>query len=254
MEKVDIIDESISHYKRLIGWVSKQIQTGLIDRDKMLNELGEDWHRKYCALCTHYRLINVHTEKEDCNNCPYASEFGTCETGEMNAWRQTHYALTWGDLLDKLKLVLEQLVTLKRSTYIYTVGYGDRKPEELVEMLKTNKIKTVVDVRLRPDKSWSGKYKKTKNEEKGIEKVFKGTGIRYISVIELGNIFGDDLLWREKFKIYLEKIGYLLIQKLEELDEPICLMCCEKDASKCHRELIAEYLAKRNGQIIEHLF
>lgn len=42
-----------------------------------------------------------------------------------------------------------------------------------------------------------------------------------------------------------------LIQALDNNDNDICLVCCEKDNAKCHRRLIAEYIASLGYTTIE---
>ena len=69
---------------------------------------------------------------------------------------------------------------------------------------------------------------------------------------ELGNIFValDD--WRARYSRLLQTAGDLLVERLNGLPPPVCLMCAEKDAAECHRLQIAEFLVQRGNQV-EHL-
>ncbi|NEP56502.1 MAG: DUF488 domain-containing protein [Symploca sp. SIO2G7] len=73
----------------------------------------------------------------------------------------------------------------------FTIGYGGRKPEELLQLLSDNSVKAIVDVRLRPDKAHMGSFVKAKSQEKGIERLLATGGIEYYSLVELGNVFMD---------------------------------------------------------------
>ena len=72
---------------------------------------------------------------------------------------------------------------------LFTVGYGGRTKDELVEIIKDNSIQTVADVRLRPDRASMGIWVKAKTPDKGIEKTLAGANVVYVSLIELGNVF-----------------------------------------------------------------
>jgi uncharacterized protein (DUF488 family) len=138
----------------------------------------------------------------------------------------------------------------------YTIGYGGRKPEDLINLLKKNAVKTVVDVRLYPNSGGLGIYKKAKDPNKGIQGLLSTANIEYISLIELGNIFIHYENWRELYLKFMDRVGELLIERLmnalRALPVPFCLMCCEKNASDCHRKIIADYLIK-HGHEVEHI-
>lgn len=134
----------------------------------------------------------------------------------------------------------------------YTLGYGGRKPEEFIGLLKKHGIKAVVDVRLYPHRSSLGIYAKSKDPNKGIERLLGEADIQYFSFVELGNIFLGFDDWPQRYQCLLDKAGNLLTARLPEVPQPFCLMCAEKDASECHRRLIADYLVGKGHQV-EHL-
>jgi len=134
----------------------------------------------------------------------------------------------------------------------YTIGYGSRKPEEFLSLLKANGVKAIVDVRLRPDHAYLSCYAKAKTPEKGIEVLLKTAGIEYFSLVELRNIFRDYEEWGLKYKQLLERAGDLLIERITRIPTPFCMLCAEINPAACHRGLIAEYLENK-GFELEHL-
>jgi len=138
----------------------------------------------------------------------------------------------------------------------YTIGYGGRKPQDFVALLKQNAIKTVVDVRLYPSSGGLGIYKKAKDLNKGIQGLLSIANIKYISLIELGNNFMHYENWRELYQRFMDRVGNILIEPLNNALKshplPFCLMCCEKKALDCHRKIIADYLIKQ-GNEVEHI-
>ena len=134
----------------------------------------------------------------------------------------------------------------------FTIGYGGRQPQELLALLQQHGIKTIVDVRLRPDRASMGVYTQAKSPEKGIQALLCQVSINYVSLVELGNLFRDDESWRERYRLLLERAGDLLTERLASVAPPFCLMCAEQQVSKCHRQDIAEYLVKQ-GWEVEHI-
>lgn len=135
---------------------------------------------------------------------------------------------------------------------VYTIGYGGRKQQEFLQLLTERGIGVIVDVRLRPDRSSMGMYAKAKSADKGIEALLAGACIAYYSFTELGNIFLDLDDWQQRYRQLMDQAGDLLTQRLLHVPEPFCLLCAEKQADQCHRNLIGDHLAK-NGHQIEHI-
>ena len=136
---------------------------------------------------------------------------------------------------------------------LYTIGYGGRQRDEFIDLVRQHDIRTVVDVRLRPDRASMGIWVKAKTSDKGIEKWLKDAGIEYLSLIELGNLFLEFTDWQDRYRQLLEQAGSLLIGRLVGLSEPYCLLCAEKRVAECHRFQIAEYLARTRGVQVHHL-
>lgn len=135
----------------------------------------------------------------------------------------------------------------------FTIGYGGRVPAEFVTLLANNSVKTIVDVRIRPDKAAMGSYAKAKDADKGIAGLLARSGIGYVSLPELGNLFLGYDDWPERYVKFLELAGPLLFDRLADIPGPICLMCAEKKVSECHRRHIAEYLERVAGWRFTHL-
>jgi uncharacterized protein (DUF488 family) len=135
----------------------------------------------------------------------------------------------------------------------FTVGYGGRVPSEFAQLLAKAGVKTVVDVRLRPDKAAMGSFARAKDADTGVAGLLARAGVGYVSLPELGNVFLEYDDWPRRYETFLEAAGPLLFDRLEGVPGPICLMCAEKKVSECHRRHVAEYLTKARGWEFTHL-
>ena len=135
----------------------------------------------------------------------------------------------------------------------YSIGYGGRPPGEFLDLLSELGIRTVVDVRLRPDKAAMGAYSRARSADKGIERLLAERGIAYRPIVELGNPFLEFDDWRTPYQELLARAGDLLTARLSGVAEPFCLLCAEKRAADCHRTLIAEHLVATRGWEVRHI-
>jgi uncharacterized protein (DUF488 family) len=139
------------------------------------------------------------------------------------------------------------------ATKFYTIGYGGRLPQEFAELLVERGIRSIADVRLRPDRASMGSYVRARTPEKGIEKLLADHGIAYHSIIELGNVFLECTDWRLPYQELMRHSGELLVARLFEIPAPFCLLCAEKRVADCHRRMIAEHLVDSRGWQVEHI-
>jgi uncharacterized protein (DUF488 family) len=144
--------------------------------------------------------------------------------------------------------------TKRRAITLFTIGYGGKKPREFPNLLKRHGIKTIIDVRLRPNRACMGSYVKAKTTDKGIEALLSGAGIDYRHEPDLAPT--DEILttWMESKKSDTDWRRYedqfipvLEERKIETSIKPAdldhaCLLCSESKPEKCHRGLVGEYL------------
>jgi uncharacterized protein (DUF488 family) len=135
----------------------------------------------------------------------------------------------------------------------YTIGYGGRRPEEFVALLVRHGVRSIADVRIRPESASMGAYVKARTAEKGIQRLLGDGGIDYHPILELGNLFRDLEDWRPSYRALFERAGDLLVERLDALPRPFCLMCAEKYVADCHRRIIADYLVATCGWSVEHI-
>lgn len=135
----------------------------------------------------------------------------------------------------------------------FTIGYGGRKPAEFVELLHRHGVRTVVDVRLRPDRASMGSYSLAKDPARGIAGLLAAAGIGYASRPELGNLFLDYDDSLERYRAFLALAAPALFGRIADVPGPICLLCAEKKVSECHRRDIAEHLERTRGWEFEHI-
>jgi uncharacterized protein (DUF488 family) len=138
---------------------------------------------------------------------------------------------------------------------VHTIGHGTRPLDELVAMLASAGVQTLVDVRRYP-----GSRRNPQFNRASVAAAVDDAGIRYRHAVGLGGRLsgepGEDRFGCVRvpaFRSYAARMGTEAWQAdLErELEQPApCFMCSETPWTKCHRRLIAELLHARGHEIV----
>ena len=147
-----------------------------------------------------------------------------------------------------------------RSTpTLHTVGYEKRTLEELLELLRAEEIRVLVDVR---DNPWSHKPGFSKRP---LEEAVTAAGLEYVHAAFAGN--------PKRLRAAAASTGEILATFSRHLDESpeildrlaelvagasergarVCLMCFERDPADCHRGILAARWADRTQGRVIHL-
>ncbi len=123
---------------------------------------------------------------------------------------------------------------------VYTIGYGDRKFDDFVELLKRFGIELIIDIRRFPTSKWPEFVKEN------LQRALSAKGISYVHIRELGGYRGGYRAYTrtQEFKQALRELMELTREK------PSAIMCVESSPSACHRRFIASELKRRRWKIM----
>lgn len=142
---------------------------------------------------------------------------------------------------------------------LYTIGYESKNLDDLISLLKSHDISTLVDVREIPISRKKGFSKMVFSE------YLNKNGIEYIHLKKLGspkNIRKELKQNKDYISFFKKYIEYIQLHKdiINDLykiilEKNCCIMCYEDLPSKCHRKIICDEIENLdgNGLLIEHL-
>ena len=134
---------------------------------------------------------------------------------------------------------------------LYTIGVSKKTAEQFFGLLKKNKVKKLLDIRIKNTSGLLG-FSKTKDLKYFCEKCHN---IKYEHVPllapteDLLKTYKKDKNW-ETYEKGFSKILNLrpIVDTFQQASDGlnnICLLCSEPKPVKCHRRLVAEYVAKQ---------
>ncbi|MBA3010022.1 MAG: DUF488 domain-containing protein [Proteobacteria bacterium] len=136
---------------------------------------------------------------------------------------------------------------------LYTIGYTQKTAEEFFGLLKANEIQELFDIRLYNNTQLAGF--KQDNLEYFLYELL-GVGYRCFPLMAPSKeLFTDSkkngLPW-EEYELRFNRLikNRAIEHMIEEYQiDHTCLLCCEPEATNCHRRLVAEYLQQHFGDI-----
>jgi uncharacterized protein (DUF488 family) len=135
---------------------------------------------------------------------------------------------------------------------LLTTGYAGHDPESFLAKLHEHGVETVIDVRQNPVSRKKG-FSRSK-----LSEFLTAQGVGYLHVAALGVPVSLRQLLREgecELAEYFDGFRDHLSCQEEALDDlydlairsRCCLICLEHHAEECHRSVVAEVVASRNG-------
>ena len=157
--------------------------------------------------------------------------------------------------------MLETENPANQAQKLFTVGHSNRSLDSLLDLLLNYGIQQLVDVRSTPSSRNFSVFNRSSLaaslEEEGIAYLWLGR--------ELGGQrrckpqSPHQALAADGFRAYADHMSSSLFQdginRLTSIarQTPTAIMCAEREASQCHRSLIADYLLLNNWRIIHLL-
>jgi uncharacterized protein (DUF488 family) len=141
---------------------------------------------------------------------------------------------------------------------LYTIGHSTRSLDELVSLLREQAIERLADIRRYP-----GSRRYPHFSRQSLESELPRHGIEYIHVPELGGRrkplpdSPNTGLRNEQFRGYADHMATAeFAQALDDLltaGATTAIMCAEAVPWRCHRNLVADELTRRDHEVIHIL-
>lgn len=141
---------------------------------------------------------------------------------------------------------------------VWTIGHGTRTSEQLVATLREARVETLVDVRRFP-----GSRRNPQFNQAALADDLERAGIAYLNAPDLGGrrsgVPGEERFACLRVSAFRSYAAWMssrewqqAIAEALELASP-CFMCAETLPWRCHRRLIADFLAARGVQVVHLL-
>ncbi len=252
--KKEIKDNLYDFHPYHYGPYSEMIYADLraLERKKIITPVGKSKIKITVSGQTRSKLL------EDINSDHFykiqhiASKLGNMSFDELleAVYKEfPYYAINNKKKGDKYRKYDPRQQRANQDPAIFTIGYEGISIDEFFNRLFQNNIQVLVDARNNP---WSMKYGFT---GKTLKKLCENRDIEYLSITNLG-IPSENRKGLEKIEDYkklfeefemkhMPKVKKELTQLkfLLENGKRIALLCFEKDAGCCHREVVARHLS-----------
>ncbi len=143
---------------------------------------------------------------------------------------------------------------------LYTIGFTKKSAERFFSLLRDNRVKQLVDVRISNNSQLAG-FAKGKDLAFFTKEICH---IPYLHIVDfaptkelLDQWHKHEVDWEDYVKIYndlLKSRNILREYGIRQFDGA-CFLCSEETPENCHRRLLAEYLQRHSNEEtrIQHL-
>ncbi|WP_132995189.1 DUF488 domain-containing protein [Sporanaerobacter acetigenes] len=135
---------------------------------------------------------------------------------------------------------------------LYTIGFTKKTAKEFFTLLKSNNVKTLVDIRLNNTSQLSG-FSKYPDIKFFLKQLCDIDYIHDSNLAPTQEVLSDYkkkvITWDEYEKLFKEILDERnsdnqIINEYKKIVDGMCLLCSEPKANMCHRRLVAEYIKK----------
>ena len=136
---------------------------------------------------------------------------------------------------------------------LFTIGFTKKSAEKFFELLKSNGVKQLVDIRISNNSQLAG-FAKGKDLAYFVKQI---CGINYQHVLDfaptkelLDRWHKQTVTWEEYIDVYTAMLKARDIIKkygVKQFDGA-CFLCSEETADICHRRLLAEYMRDHSAE------
>ena len=143
---------------------------------------------------------------------------------------------------------------------IYTIGFTKKTAEKFFSLLKTNRIRRLLDVRLNNVSQLAG-FTKKDDLAFFLKTICNADYLHELLLAPTQDLLDAYKKNKGSWEIYEEQFNELIRNRAIEqqidrelFETPTALLCSEPTAQHCHRRLVAEYLKNEWGDVsIVHL-
>jgi uncharacterized protein (DUF488 family) len=133
---------------------------------------------------------------------------------------------------------------------IYTIGFAKKSAEQFFEAIRREQIQQLVDVRIHNSSQLAG-FTKSGDLPYFLDRLcdasYRHEPLLAPTAELLSSYRSKQIKWEQyevEFLRLLESRHVESVMSREEFEKKSILLCSEATASKCHRRLVVEYLAR----------
>lgn len=140
---------------------------------------------------------------------------------------------------------------------LYTIGHGNRKPEDFLALLKDYGIEYLIDVRSQPYSKFNPQY-----NQNDLKFFLERNNIKYVFMGEtIGGRPKDRTCYDDEDKVDYEVVktkefflqGISRLKTAYEKDINVVIMCSESKPCECHRSKLIGKVLNNDNIILKHI-